>query len=312
MRVGVPLGTRVVDPSDEFCTAEAIAEIAAEAETLGFDALTVTDHPAPHPVAFVHGAHHALDPFVSLSVAAVATSTLRLQLNIAVLPYRNPFLLAKAIASLDVVSGGRVELGGGTGYLREEFSALGVDFDERNRLTDEALEVVRLAWSGDPVEFVGRHFRADGVESRPRPVQMPHPPIWIGGNSWRAIRRAVQYGYGWLPVPTRPSEGRGLRSAAIDSYDELARRIEYAKAYASETGRTEPLEIAFYPDRWGLQDPHQDTSDAGAPAAVVRSAERLRSIGVTALLLTVRASRRTEHIAKLRSLARVLPELHGL
>src|SRR5437879_11325137 len=126
MSVGLP--THRVDNQDEFLTAAAVAEMAATAETAGFDAVYVTEHPVPGDAWLASGGHHALDPFVVLSAAAAATSRLRLQTNLVIAAYRNPFLLAKALASLDVISGGRVIAGIGTGYLEPEFAALGVEF----------------------------------------------------------------------------------------------------------------------------------------------------------------------------------------
>ena len=134
--------------------------MARHAEELGFDAVHVTDHPAGDQQWLVTGGHHALDPFVALSFAAAATTTLRVQTHIVVLPYRNPFLTAKSVLSLDVLSGGRLTFGVAAGYLRSEFNALGVDYDERNELFDEALEVMRLALTEDAV----------GVHGPPLPV----------------------------------------------------------------------------------------------------------------------------------------------
>ena len=145
MRFALGLPTTEVDAPEEFLTGTAIAEMARHAETLGFDAVHVTDHPAGDQQWLDTGGHHALDPFVALSFAAGATTTLRVQTHIVVLPYRNPFLTAKSVLSLDVLSGGRLTLGIAAGYLRSEFNALGVDYDERNDLFDEALEVMRLA-----------------------------------------------------------------------------------------------------------------------------------------------------------------------
>ncbi len=149
------------------------------------------------------GGHHALDPFVGLAVAAAVTTRVRLMTNLTVLPYRNPFLLAKAVASLDRVSNGRVTLGVGTGYLKPEFFALGVDFEERNDLFDEAIAVCRLAWSGESVTFEGRHFTARGNSVQPTPVQDPLP-IWIGGNATLTRQRVATVAQGWMPMWNPP------------------------------------------------------------------------------------------------------------
>src|SRR3954447_22463410 len=173
MQVSLGLPTHRVDTGAELVSGDAIATIARAAEDAGFAAVFVTDHPAP-PAAWLHrGGHHALDPLVALSFAAAATTGLRLQTNLFVPAYRHPLLSAKAVATLDVLSGGRVVLGVGAGYLEGEFAALGADSERRNDVLDDALVTMKTAWTGASVA---------GIVSRPAPVQQPHPPIWVGGN----------------------------------------------------------------------------------------------------------------------------------
>ena len=129
-----------------------------------------------------------------LSLVAAHTTTLRLQTGILVLPYRNPFTVARAVATLDVFSGGRVSLGVGAGYLKGEYKALGVDFERRNEIMDEYLKALKAAWTGDDFDFEGENYSARGNRIRPAPLQRPHPPLLIGGNARRAIRRAVELG----------------------------------------------------------------------------------------------------------------------
>jgi probable F420-dependent oxidoreductase len=246
------LPTHRAEQAAEFVTASAVAELARCAEAAGFRACHVTDHPAPDGKWLDHGGHHALDPFVALSFAGAATSTIRLLTNILVAAYRNPFLSAKAIQSLDVLSEGRFILGTAAGYLKPEFAALGVDFDERNELFDEALEVMRAAWTGADTAYGGRHFRARGVRIRPVPASKPHPPIWIGGNSTRAIRRAVASYDGWAPFGTA-GYGKGARTADISGVDDLVDRIAVARRLADDVGRTEPFDICYSAGR--LADP---------------------------------------------------------
>lgn len=247
MKFSVQLPSDRVEQIEDFATAEAIAANAAAAEAAGFDACYVTEHPFPAEAWLEHGGHHALDPFVSLGIAAAATTRLRLHTNILVLSYRNPFLAAKAIASLDVISGGRSIVGVGAGYLADEFAALGAPFEERNDRSDEALVAMKAAWTGESVRMRGAGFEARGNRMRPLPIQRPHPPIWVGGNSPRAIRRAVEHGQGWSPFPL-PAAGAGrTRSAAIESVEDLARGIERMRALAEERGRREPLDVCFVP-----------------------------------------------------------------
>lgn len=263
--------TRFTDPN-EFLSAEAVTEVAAALEDAGFDGCHVTDHPAPDARWLDGGGHHALDPFVALSFAAAATTSLQLQTYIYVAGYRNPFVSAKSALSLDLLSGGRLTLGVAAGYLKPEFGALGVDFDERNELLEEAIEVMKLAWTGETVSYEGRHFRARGVRMLPRPVADPHPPIWMGGNSTRAVRRAVESCQGWAPFRS----GRiasSTRTASVTGLEDLVPRIELARQHAATIGRTEPLDICF-----SLGD--NEGGPAGG-AAKRREMQQLAEAGVT-------------------------------
>ncbi len=246
VRLSLGLPTERVDRAEEFVTADAIAEMAKAAEDAGFDAVFVTDHPFPDDEWLTAGGHHALDPLVALAFAAAATTTIRLHTNLFVLAYRNPFLAAKGIATLDHLSNGRVILGVGAGYLAPEFAALGVDFAERNDLTDEAIVMMKRAWTEAGVDARGRHFDASaGHTMLPRPVQQPHPPIWIGGNSRRAIRRAVELADGWMPMPNPAKYAERRRSPKLESLDDIRAGIAYAKQHAASVGRTAPLGVMY-------------------------------------------------------------------
>lgn len=280
MKASLGLPTHQVD--GELATAAGIAAVAAAAETAGFDAVFVTDHPFPSDRWLATGGHHALDPFVALSFAAAATTRLRLHTNLLVLAYRNPFHSAKAVASLDALSDGRVIVGVGAGYLEGEFEALGVDFEARNDLTDEAIVAMRAAWTGESVTTQGRGWRAAGNTMRPPSTQQPGPPIWIGGNSRRAIRRAVELGDGWMPMPSPTGSERRLHTPAIASRDDLAARLAYAREHAAAVGRTAPLEIVFMPS--GLDMFTNARVDAGP---VLESVHALAELGVTYLTVTL-------------------------
>ncbi len=296
MRVSLGLPTHRVD--GELATAEGIADVAAAAETAGFDAVFVTDHPAPSDRWLATGGHHALDPFVALSFAAAATTRLRLHTNLLVLAYRNPFHSAKAIATLDALCRGRMIVGVGAGYLEPEFEALGVDFGQRNELTDEAIVTMRAAWRGETVAVSGRGWRATGNTLRPKPVQTPGPPIWVGGNSRRAIRRAVELGDGWMPMPSPAGSERRLHTPAIGSLGDLAARLDYARDHAAAVGRSEPLEVVFMP--LGLDM----FTNAGVDAdAVVQSVAALAELGVTYLTVTLAGETRPAFLDHLRAFA---------
>lgn len=289
MRISVGLPTHHVDDPEQWCTAEAIAEMARAVEDAGAWAAFVTDHPAPDTVFMRKGGHHALDPFVSLTVAATATTSLRLHFNLAILAYRNPFVSAKAIATLDVVSNGRTVVGTGAGYLAAEFAAVGADFDRRNDVTDEAIEVLKAVWSGDPVTREGLHFTAVETVALPRPVQRPHPPIWIGGNSNRAMRRAIELADGWNPMPSPARASRMLRTPPIETIEDLASRIDDLRVATEKAGRADAPEVIFTPigyDLFAGQFP-----DAGR---FVDDIGRYAEIGVSTLTVMLPGDSRAE------------------
>lgn len=181
---------------------------AALAEELGFTGGWVGDHiviPEDYTSQYPYGAAHPvaadrpfLEAYTTLSYVAGRTERLRLAVTVAIAPYRHPLTHAKIIATLDELSGGRVEVGLGAGWLREEFVALGADYAARNTLTDQALEVMRRLWTGEPVTSHDQGLDLEGVRCLPRPVQYPHPPLWLGGSSPRALERIVNTGAGWL------------------------------------------------------------------------------------------------------------------
>jgi probable F420-dependent oxidoreductase len=276
MKVAYGFPFHEAPPSPDLLDAKNLIDLALQVEEAGFAAAWLTEHPAPPAAWRESGGHDALDPFVGLGLVAAATSTLRLLTYLTVVPYRNPFLLAKAVATLDVLSGGRVELGMGAGYLKSEFRALGVDFDARNVLFDQSLEVMKLAWSGEPVSFEGRGVSARQVTSYPSPVQRPHPPLWFGGNSQLTLRRVVAHGAGWMPLPNPRATASHLRSPPLESFDDLAVLLDQLRNLASSSGRTDPIDIMYW------------LPPAHAPAEMKRHvamAERAQEFGVNWLVV---------------------------
>lgn len=252
MKYSLQLPTDRVEQGDDFLRLDRIAEVARAIEDAGFDACYVTEHPIPGDAWLRGGGHHSLDPFVALTAAAAATTTLRLHTNLIVLPYRNPFLIAKSIASLDVVSGGRVIMGVGAGYMEDEYEALGADFANRNDLADEAIATMKQAWSGSSITVKGTAFNARHNTALPVPLQRPHPPLWIGGNSPRAIRRAVEFGQGWSPFPLPRSHTGRVRTSSIETIDDLARKISRFHELARESGRRDIVDVNFVPFGHGM------------------------------------------------------------
>lgn len=208
-----------------------VAEVSRSVESAGFDGIAFTEHPAPSARWLAAGGHQTLDPFVALGNAAAVTERIRLFTYLSVAPYRNPFMLGKTAATVDVVSGGRLTLGLGAGYQKAEFKALGADFDSRNADFDQMLDVLPLFWSGEPVAVVGRDFEARDTICRPLPTQRPIP-IWIGGNSSLTMQRVAQHAQGWMPMLTNETVSTTTRTPHIGDATTLARRITELKKLA--------------------------------------------------------------------------------
>jgi probable F420-dependent oxidoreductase len=292
VRLSVQLPVDRVDAGAELVSGAAVADLAAAYEQLGADAAFVTDHPAPDARWLAAGGHHALEPTVALAVAATSTRHLLLHTNVYVLPYRNPFLAAKALASVDVVSGGRLVAGVAAGYLRPEFDALGADFDARGAALEESLTLLPRIWAEDAIASEGSGHRARAVTALPRPAHRPHPPLWVGGNSAAALRRAVTLAQGWSPLPTPDGLERAVRTTAIRSHADLAARLAQARELCESTGRTEPLTICFAPFSLGgyLRDP------VGGLAPLAEEVRALAELGVDWVTLTVPGLTRREVI----------------
>jgi len=238
----VPVGN--VTPG-EFQSQAAVKEMTHALEQANIDACCVTDHPAPSSEWLHANGHDALDPFTALAFIAAESSRLKLQTNILVLPYRNPFITAKAAATLQVLSEGRFILGVGSGYQKAEFEALGVDFHRRGRLTDEALETIRDIWRGGAIVKKGIGFDAKGNE--PRPVPNPLPKIWIGGSSDNALLRAVKHGDGWCPFFSISRHSKINQDSGIQSVADLKNKIDFIleRRQQQQLGEDFDVNIAF-------------------------------------------------------------------
>jgi probable F420-dependent oxidoreductase len=299
MKVSLQLPTDNVRLLDEFITAAAVSEIAQAAEAAGADAVNCTDHPFPNDEWMATGGHHALDLFVTLAFAAAHTSRLRLHTNLSVIPYRSPGVLAKSVATLDQLSGGRTIIGVGAGYQEREFSALGVDFARRNELTDDGIRTMTAIWTGESVE---------GNTALPRPAQRPHPPVWVGGNSRMAMRRAVDLADGWCPVPNPRSLVARRHTSRLETMEDFRTRVDELRAHAASVGRSGAFELPFMPFE-GLPRQHS----AAAVDEFVRQAEALAGAGATYLVASPRAETRSQFLDELDHLGReVIPRLEGI
>jgi probable F420-dependent oxidoreductase len=252
-----------------WCDGRPLADWAAAAESAGFDAVAVTDHPFPSDSWMATGGHHAFDPFVVLTAFAAATTRVRVVTDVLVAGYRSPYMVAKSMASLDVISGGRLTLGMGAGYQQAEFDALGASFADRGRRFDEAIEAIGAALTGTSVVRNGGYYPASGNTMLPCTIQKPRPPIWIGGNAEAAMRRAARLADGWMPFHQTKERVSISRSPSLESLDELAERIERVQALRAEMGGA-PLDICASPF-----EPRLD------PETFVRHAHAYGEAGVT-------------------------------
>ena len=249
-------------------TPEAIIETACKAEELGFDAVLVNDHIiVGGPPRIVESWGNTYDPLIVLSYVAARTTRIRLGLSVLIMPYRNPIATAKMIATLDQMSGGRVIAGVGSGWNEAEFAALGVPFRERGARTDEYLRLWQACWSPGETSFHGRFFDFDEMHISPKPLQQPHPPIWIGGSSRPSLRRAAVFAQVWQPTPTPLEELIKLRGYLSQACEKLGRpdvpttRMSFRVNFSEVTG-----------DRPAAERP----TGHGTPAQVAADLKRYR------------------------------------
>lgn len=277
-------------------SAGSILAVAEAAERLGYDSVWVSDHivaPERPRSAYPYGgggpfraagSETYYEPLTTLAWIAGAVPRVRLGVSVLVVPLRNPVYAAKTIATLDALSGGRVTLGIGVGWLQDEFEALGeTRFDARGAVTDEWIEIYRAHWSDAPVtEHTGAHYRHGPVRAYPKPIQRtedsesvwPGPPIWVGGNSAPALRRTARLGNGW----------QGLRT----SVEETRRCLEQLDSLLLEAGRTRSdLTISSRLNVSGTAAPAEfDWDISGDPDHAASRIQRYLALGATDLLLS--------------------------
>jgi len=193
-----------------------------------------------------------LDPFTALTFIAAHTSSLRLGTGICIVPQRQPLYTAKMVADLDYLSGGRVDFGIGVGWLEEEFAALGMDFRNRGQRCNEYIDAMKALWGPDPVSFSGETVSINNAQANPKPVQSPHPPIFVGGESTPALRRVATHGNGWVGFGVGP--------------DELPSHLERLETHLQAAGRDRSeIKIHISPNRAGVD---ADMAAAYAEAGV--------------------------------------------
>lgn len=247
---------------------------AAAAEQSGYDSLWVSDHVVvPRQLASRYPYNETgefpfradapfFDPIATLLFVAGCTERVQLGTAVLIVPYRNPVVQAKELATLDVVSGGRLILGIGTGWMEEEFRALDVPFAHRGGRTNEYLRLLKQLWTADDTSFAGRFYTLENVGFYPKPLQQPHPPIWGGGHSEPAFRRGGELCDGWLGANVSP--------------EQVAAQFAWVQAYAKQAGRDpEALTLA-------VRIPLRLGGDGGD--ALLREVEAYRRAGVSHLV----------------------------
>ncbi len=253
---------------------EAILKVARQAEALGFDSVWVSDHIVVPQSAIPRFGEVFFEPFTTLAYVAGKTGRIRLGTSVIILPYRNPLFMAKALATIDVLSGGRLIVGAAVGWLAEEFEALGIPFTERGARSDEALRVMRSLWTEAEPRFEGKFFRFAGIKAEPKPLQKPHPPIWIGGNSQAALRRAAEFADAWHPSH-RPVEDI---AAGAKQFKKLAKARGRDPKALQITARA-PLRVVTTG-----KIPEPRPLLVGAPEQIVEDIARYKEAGVTGFM----------------------------
>lgn len=259
---------------------EAIARVAVAAEQMGYDSVWVSDHiVVPDQDVERYGKGY-YDLFTVLGYVSAITQRVSLGTSILILPLRNPLQVAQVAATVDQLSKGRLILGVGVGSAEPEYRALGVSWNERGAITDEALKVLKHVWTADAPEFQGNYFEFSGINSFPQPLQQPYPPIWIGGGSRRALRRAAEFGDAWHP--TRPSFK--LLEEGVPRLQELAARAGREPGSIQVAAR-HPMKIL---DRAPEPAPAESTNAwplFGVEEQVKEAVQRFQEAGVNHLVM---------------------------
>jgi probable F420-dependent oxidoreductase len=292
MKVGLTLPMR-----GPLANSKDIKTLVEQAETLGFDHIGVNDHiivpksidsryPYSATGAFPGSASgECLDLFALLAYVAAISTKARLVTAIAVIPHRGAVHTAKIVSTIDVLSGGRVDLGVGAGWMKEEFDALNIPpFEARGKVTDEYLQAFKVLWTEDDPEFDGEFVQFKNISFLPKPVQKPHPPLLIGGESPAALRRTVRYGDVWFPIANNPRH-------PLDTIPRFKAGIERLHQMAEKHGR-DPASINvslfsnWYDEtKTGKTDDGERQLLTGSAADIAGDIEALEALGVTDLLL---------------------------
>jgi probable F420-dependent oxidoreductase len=306
MRYGFYLPTR-----GQTASPESLETLVTRAEALGFSSVVIADHIVfpvtikskyPYTVSGAFpGQGDALEQLSLMAFVAGKSRALRLISSVMILPHRNPVVTAKMLATIDVLSRGRVTVGVGVGWLREEFEALGApDFDRRGAVSDECLRIFKALWTQDPASYRGEFYRFDSVRCLPHPVQKPHPPIWVGGHSKAALRRVARLGDGWHPVganpavPLRPPELRA-------SLDDLRRLTEAERRDFSTL--TISYKAPIYDPGQGVDGGAERRPFSGSQQAIADDIGTFAGLGVSELIFDFRSESLAESLDRMARFA---------
>ena len=273
---------------------ERLGIIARKGEELGFDALLTGDHIlVPRNISSIYpyteggefpGAPsgESMEQITLLSYIAGQTSKIRLVTSVLIVPHRNPLIAAKSLATLDVLSGGRLVVGVGVGWMREEFEALGLPpFEERGAVTDEYIRAFKILWTEDNPSFEGKYISFDDISFLPKPVQKPHPPIWVGGESRPALRRTAELADGWYPLGSNPTFPMATPEQLKGGLDRLA---EYAKRFGRDPSE---IETIYRTHQFELKKEAGGTARlpfVGDAAQIAGDISRYEEMGVTSMV----------------------------
>ena len=310
MRYGFYLPTR-----GQTATPEALETLVQRGEALGFSSVMIADHVVfpvtirskyPYTVSGAFpGQGDALEQLSLMAFIAGKTRTLRLVTSVMIVPHRNPVVTAKALATIDVLSKGRVTVGVGVGWLREEFQALGApDFDRRGSVSDEYIRIMKKLWTECPASFAGEFYRFDAIQCLPAPVQKPHPPIWVGGHSKVALRRVARLGDGWHPVGANPAVPLRPHELAA-SLDELRRLVE---AEGRDPAR---LTISY---KAPVYDPSQSLDGrtgerrpfSGSPGEIEGDIAAFANLGVSEIVFDFRTEELAQSLERMEHFAPII------
>jgi probable F420-dependent oxidoreductase len=282
----LPTSGRAADPG-------AIGALAQTAEELGFDSIWLSDHlviPEHIDSSYPYSPDGSfptpptepyLEPLAVLSFLAGVTRRARLGTHVLVLPYRHPLLTAKMVATMDQLSGGRIDLGIGVGWMREEFESLGQStYARRGAATDEQLRILKSVWTEDIVASDGEFYPFVRLGAHPHPLQKPHPPIWIGGHTRAALRRTARYGDGWLPIGARPP--------ANLPPEEIAAGIAQVRAEAQRFGRDPAMIRMCFSTSVVFAEAIADRRPLmGTPDQIAGDLQRYLEVGIDSFVISV-------------------------